>query len=565
MKNRSNRAVWWFQNLKYRSKLNLILILVAVLPLTIVSSFMIRGFRNLLTERELEGLQTSLNQTCNTIERQADILRNLLNYCVFDQDLQAAVYEEQEQNYQTYEYYVNVVDPILNTPRFYHDSVLRMTMYAPNIKVAHDLTLAPLEKISQESWFPALQKNPDGMWVWPDEKREEILCIRRFPGFEITEAYLGIYCSLEGLKEPLYYFQKKGAGILMADEQGRILYTQSDLKNGKEISDLADIEENYFYMKQEIKNVPVSVYIFMEHAGIYSGFYVMMRMVILVVVICLVIIWTVSRYMSRMLVRKIEHLTGCVRQVENGNLTVEIEDEAQDEIGILICSFKDMLAQINRLIKEVYESKIAQQNLEMEALQAQINPHFLYNTMSLINWKAISVGEEDISRVTLALSDFYRTTLSKGKKFTTVAGEIKNVQSYLEIQLMMHDYDFQVEYDIDETLASYEILKLILQPMAENALEHGLDVRESGEKKLKISCLQDAENIIFTVADNGVGMDEETLRNLTRTEAKGYGVKNVNDRLALLYGEDYALDIKSRRGEGTIVTVKIPKRMAKEG
>ncbi len=563
MRNRYNRLIFRFQNLKYRSKLNLILILVAILPLIIVSSFMVKGFRSILTEREMEGLQTSLKQTCSTLDGQADILLNLLNYCVFDKDLQSVIQQKQEQDYQTYDYYVNVVDPILNTPRFYHDSVLRMTMYAANIEVAHDLTLAPLQEISEESWFSDVRENPDGVWVWPDEKREEILCIRSFPGFELSEAYLGIYCSLESLKEPLYYFQKKGAGILMADEQGQILYAQSDLKDGKEIRELTDIEENYFYIKQEMEHVPVSVYIFMEHGGIYSGFYDMMRTVILVVLICLAVIWTVSRSMSRLLVKKIERLTTCVREVEHGNLEVVIEDEAQDEIGVLIHSFKDMLAQINRLIREVYESRIAQQNLEMEALQAQINPHFLYNTMSLINWKAISVGEEDISRVTQALSDFYRTTLSKGKKYITVAGEIKNVQSYLEIQLMMHDYDFEVEYEIDETLASYQILKLILQPMVENALEHGLDVREDGDKKLKITCQQDAEDIIFKVADNGVGMDEETLQNLTKTEADGYGIKNVNERLALLYGEAYTLDIRSRCGKGTIVTIKIPKRMVK--
>ncbi len=563
MKNRNNRLIVWFQNLKYRSKLNLILILVAILPLIIVSSFMIRGFRSILTEREMEALQTSLNQTCSTLDGQADILLNLLNYCVFDQDLQTVIQEKQQQNYQTYDYYVNVIDPILNTPRFYHDSVTRMTMYASNIEVEHDLTLAPLSQISKESWFPAVQKNPDGVWVWPDEKREEILCIRKFPGFESTEAYLGIYCSLENLKEPLYYFQKKGAGILMADEQGQILYAQSDLGNGKEIHELADIEENYFYIKQNLEQVPVSVYIFMEHGGIYSGFYDMMRTVVLVVIICLAIIWIVSRSMSRFLVKKIEDLTTCVREVETGNLEIAIEDEARDEIGVLIRSFKDMLAQINRLIREVYESRIAQQNLEMEALQAQINPHFLYNTMSLINWKAISVGEEDISRVTQALSDFYRTTLSKGKKYITVAGEIKNVQSYLEIQLMMHDYDFEVEYEIDETLASYQILKLILQPMVENALEHGLDLREESGKKLRITCQQDAEDIIFTVEDNGVGMDEDTLRSLTKREANGYGIKNVNERLALLYGEAYALKITSRCGEGTVVKINIPKQMAK--
>lgn len=565
MKKWSKKRICWFQELKYRKKLNLVLILVGLLPLIIVSAFMIHGFRNMLTDKELESMGVSLNQTCDTIDRQVDIYTNLLNYVVFDNELQEVLEREQAQDFQSYNNYVNIVDPILTTPKFYHDGISRLTIYSDNITISHDTTLAPLTEIQEKRWFEELKKTPGGIWAWPDQGRSEILLIRKFPGYRATEAYLGLYCDLESLIEPLHFFKKDGAGILLVDDQDKILYSQSYLKNTEEITSIDEIEENYPHMERKIEDLPLYIYIYMDRSSVYSGFYNTMGTVIWIVLICLAVIFIISRSMSRLLVKRIEHLTTCINQVESGNMEIDIEDTSSDEIGVLIRSFRNMLDQIQRLISEVYESKITQQKLEMQALQAQINPHFLYNTLSLINWKAISVGEDDISMITLALSDYYRTTLNKGENFITISGEMVNIQSYLAIQLIMHDYEFDVKYQVDSSLGEYRMPKLILQPLIENALEHGLDVKEEGDKKIIISCQQNDEDIIWTVEDNGVGMDQETAQNLIKTHAKGYGVKNVNDRLALLYGENYELYIESCPGEGTKVTIHIPKRSPSEG
>lgn len=545
--------------------MNLVLVLVGLLPLVIVSAFMIRGFRKMLTEKELESMEVSLNQTCDTIDRQVEIYTNLLNYIVFDNELQEILEREETQDYQSYNNYVNIVDPILTTPKFYHDGISRLTIYSDNVTIAHDTTMAPLDEIRDKQWFEELRNTPGGIWVWPDEGRDEILLIRKFPGYRETEAYLGLYCELENLMEPLYFFKKDGSGILLTDDQDQILYAQSYLEDPQEISAIGEIEETYPHMSRKIEDLPLYTYIYMDRSSVYSGFYKTMGNIIWVVLICLAVIIIISGSMSRLLVKRIEHLTTCINQVESGNMEIDIEDSSSDEIGIMIRSFRKMLAQIQRLISEVYESKITQQKLEMTALQAQINPHFLYNTLSLINWKAISVGEDDISMITLALSDYYRTTLNKGENFITVSGEMVNIQSYLAIQLIMHDYEFDVKYQVDSSLGEYRMPKLILQPLIENALEHGLDVKEEGEKKIIISCRQSETDIIWTVEDTGVGMDDDTAQNLIKTNAKGYGVKNVNDRLALLYGENYELYIESCLGEGTKVTIHIPKSGPSEG
>lgn len=553
MKRWIEKGVDWIRNLKYRRKLNLVLILVGLLPVIIIGGYMIYGFRELLGEKEYESMEVSLNQASATIDKQLEIYSNLLNYIVFDRDLQEILDREQTQDYASYSNYVNVVDPILNTPKFYHDSIKKITIFSEDIKIPHDITLAPLADIQGKNWFKQLRQASDAIWVWPDENHDEILAIRSFPGYRTTEAYLGIYCELNRLMEPLQYFEKEGAGILLVDEKNQTLFCNALGDEESEVQGVEEIESSYRYMKRRIQDLPLYIYIYMGEEAIYSGFYEMLGRIVFVVIVSLLSILVISRAMSGLLVKRIENLTTCVNQMDTGNMKINVEDRSLDEVGILIRSFHKMLNQIQRLISEVYQSKITQQELEMQALQAQINPHFLYNTLSMINWKAISAGEEDISKITLALSDFYRTTLNKGNNFITIAGEVLNIKSYLEIQLMMHDYEFEVEYQIDESVGSYQMPKLILQPLVENALEHGLDMKEDGEKRLVLSCQQNQEDVVWTVQDNGVGMNESMVSNLVKTHATGYGVKNVNDRLALLYGESYVLHIESYPGEGTRV------------
>ena len=221
-----------------------------------------------------------------------------------------------------------------------------------------------------------------------------------------------------------------------------------------------------------------------------------------------------------------------------------------------------MVCTINNLINEVLLSKIRQQKYEIEILQSQINPHFLYNSLSLINSKAIIAGQNDISQMARLLSTFYRTMLNKGKQITTIASELENTKSYIAIQQMMHSQSFDVVYDIDENILEYPIPNLLLQPLAENAIIHGLDHRElPGKAILSISCYQESQDIIFKVMDNGCGMSDEECEQILTKDSKGYGVKNVHQRIQLYYGEEYGLVFHSTKGMGTYALIKISRKI----
>ena len=252
-------------------------------------------------------------------------------------------------------------------------------------------------------------------------------------------------------------------------------------------------------------------------------------------------------------------LTADIRSVDGEKMEVGITSHRKDEIGILIRSYGHMMQRIQDLIQENYETKIAQKEFEMKALQAQINPHFLYNSLSMINWKAIEAGENEISKITLALSSFYRTTLNKGKTMNTIQNAVDNIKAYLSLQLYMHDNNFQVHYDIDPDTEDYDIPLLIFQPFVENALEHGLDLKEDDDRQIWIIISQDEKEIFIRIRDNGIGMDAETARHILEYDTKGYGVKNVNDRMKLHYGEEYKIKVESVEGVGTSVLLRFPK------
>ena len=260
------------------------------------------------------------------------------------------------------------------------------------------------------------------------------------------------------------------------------------------------------------------------------------------------------------MVSGLERLTENMNQIHLGFRKVTVSSDFNDEIGVLIRSFRRMMDQMNHLITEVYEGKIKLQNSEMKALQAQINPHFLYNSLSIINWKALEAGEDEISRVTLALSIYYRTSLNRGETMTTVSKEIDNIRSYLKIQLIMHDHEFQVVEEIAEGLEDYSTPKLILQPLVENAIDHGLDVSEKEEKILWITVRDEKESIFFEVRDNGVGMEQEKAEQILTYKSSGYGVRNVYERIHVLYGEKGEMKAESVPGEGTRVYIRIPKK-----
>lgn len=246
-----------------------------------------------------------------------------------------------------------------------------------------------------------------------------------------------------------------------------------------------------------------------------------------------------------------------------GDFTVTPIKTNNTEIQTLDDGFNDMIGRINALVEHVKEDQIALRRAEFELLQAQINPHFLYNTFDSIIWLAEAHKNMEVVKMTTNLSTFFRNSLSKGKDIISLAVEKEQVESYLEIQQIRYTDILEYEIDIPNELLEYTIPKLTLQPLVENALYHGIK-NKRGKGKIMITGKIQENDILLQIKDNGTGMSIEQLEALRagiyEDKHTGLGLVNVHKRLKLYCGEQYGLLFDSILGEGTIVTVQIPKQ-----
>ena len=273
--------------------------------------------------------------------------------------------------------------------------------------------------------------------------------------------------------------------------------------------------------------------------------------------------YTLSYFISTSTVKRIVLLMKKMRSVQDGNLDVSIASQSQDEVGKLMVSFNYMVKRISLLVEEQYQSGKEIKNLELKALQAQINPHFLYNTLEMINWKAIDNNVPEIAVIAKSLAKFYKLSLNKGKDIVSIEDEISHIKNYVQIQNLRFDNRIKLILDIETEIYQYYILKITLQPIIENSILHGiLENRDKLDGIIKLTGRFENEDIILIIQDNGVGMTEEKASSLltgeSTSESHGYGVRNINQRIQLCYGQQYGLTYHSSPGQGTVVEIRIP-------
>ncbi len=231
------------------------------------------------------------------------------------------------------------------------------------------------------------------------------------------------------------------------------------------------------------------------------------------------------------------------------------------EVRELSDSFGHMVLRIQQLMSTVREEEINLRKTELKALQAQINPHFLYNTLDSIAWMCEQGRNTDAVKMVHALARLFRISISKGNELIPIAKEIEHAESYLQIQKYRYKNQFTYEFDVDPTCLNYYCNKITLQPIIENAINHGLDLLVD-EGRITVRVYPDGEDIVFTVQDNGVGMSEEQVASILHQDPKdrtGIGIKNVNDRLQIYFGKQYGLHITSELDVGTCVEIRMPK------
>lgn len=564
------KLLHWFNGIKLRYKLAIFYSLFCFLPVMLLFWLSFLQMRSIIDDKGKMNLQSYLQQSVSSMDRTLDGYNSLSDYIAFDRTLAEVFSMEYGTPYEQYEQLTQKVDPILRTASYFHGGMQQITIYTDNGMVKHDTTVAPVSEIEETDWYQKTLEHPGLNW-FANYQEETLFSARKLAFSGAREGVNILYMDVDYQKLFTPYAETliSECGLYITDQDGKLVFEESRFSGKNQNYDLTYSEfleqrdrgsTDYIILCEQSNTTGWTVWLYqpvglageaMRPIGVMAG------VTILICIFAAVLAYFIT---SGMVSSRIERLTHFMQEVQEGSMDMQMESDDRDEIGMLYRGFGSMMKRIRTLINEVYLSKITQKEAELKALQAQINPHFLYNTLSLINWKALAAGEEDISRMTLALSTFYRTALNRGRNVLQVETELSNTRAYLEIQSMLHDGDFDYEIEAQTEILQCESLNLILQPLVENAINHGIEEKTDGRGKITVRGWKEDNCVWFMVEDNGVGMEQEVADKILTMESKGYGVRNVDERIRLCYGEKYAMKVESVVGKGTKMTIHFPAR-----
>lgn len=559
------------KGMRLKSKLAMVYILAGFLPIVVILFVNYFQMRSVFKSQEKNTLYSFIKRSVLDLDDEFKKYAELAKLITNDEnvnDILSTIYLDDNRINEKFD---QSVAPSLDTFIYFHNEVSKITIYTDRIVDYKNKYLAPIEELKKADWYESIADSRNNNWIaGTDEKT--IVLVRKMQSLEENgiNGYFYEKINYDNVFEDLSENISDNYGICVSDRLGQNIYSYDTFtdKNKKYNLSLPEItkkypdkNKDYFIVKKTIPETGWNVWLYKPEKLMGTSIRQINIITFGGTLVCLVATFMCIRFTAIFVTTRIGKLQKAVARVEKEDFSYTLNTTSQDEIGELITSFSKMERKLNYLINEVYKSRIKEKEYEMKALQAQINPHFLYNTLSLINWKAIEAGKRDISKITLALSAFYRTSLNKGNNITHISGEIENMRSYLSIQLMLHDDGFDVTEDIDDSVLRYTCPNLILQPLIENAIDHGIDVMpEDRRGVISVICKDMDTYIQFVIKDNGIGMTKEQTVKILTKDSKGYGVRNVNERLKLCYGEEYPMIIKSKENTGTEVIITIPKK-----
>jgi len=445
-------------------------------------------------------------------------------------------------------------------------------------------------------WFP-LQRDgifTRGEWVIPFVWR---FSLAEYSGKSYRWQYLVVQISRDALENAVldsfvsvdHAFVVDSFGNLIIGSEADYAATRESLQAVDEPSterwetDIRYAGEEYMAMHSSLEVNGWQIYILKNKTEILRSLENLRKLIVETMTILIAVGMGVLVLLIRQMTHSLYSLAQRMQSVREGDLTARFVYPKRDEIGELAGSFNYMLDEIETLMDKQQQmievlrqerDRVAlmqkqKRKAELRALQAQINPHFLYNTLNTITWQAVASGDEEISQLSHALGRFFRLSLSRGAEVIPVRDEIDHVRNYLLIQQIRYGDKLSYELDADETLCGCPVIKLVLQPLVENAIYHGIKLKE-GAGHIRVSVRpergEDGQRLMaFSVEDDGVGIEPERLRRMNEDlgraisrQSEGYGIYNVNERIRLYYGEAYGLCYESEPHVGTTVRFLVP-------
>ncbi|WP_046176118.1 cache domain-containing sensor histidine kinase [Domibacillus indicus] len=577
-------------NIPIKHKLVVLLLVITILPSIIISSLIAVTVERVIEEQVTDNTLQLIGQVNKTLEYYAGNMQNVSYLLSFDPNVEAFLEAggTEQGNY-------NVRQFMQRLTTLYPEVAGILAVNNTGESISNELYAQPGQNLTQEDWY---KQAVEGAGIFkmighPKDRsisshvhyrEDEVVSVVRAildPDTKQVKGVILIDLKLRVIAEAARNINTGKAGYLMVlDENGEAVYTpEPSLLTGIPASRFKEKaagsfsafikgeERQLIYQNQPFTNW-TTVGVFSTKESVVEvrriNFFVVC-FIFLIFFVAITAAYVLSNSMSRPILR----LISFVQKVEAGDLAARYKDNRKDEIGVLGRSLNRMLLQIQKLMSLNKEQEQKKREAELRSLQAHIKPHFLYNTLDTINWMARKRGAEDVASVVDSLSTLFRIGLSKGHDIISIQDEMTHIKSYLTIQKARYKdklhYEIQVEPEVEEAA----VLKLVLQPVVENAIYHGIKERR-GPGRLKISVFEQQGQLRLTVEDDGAGMTEERLEQIRAKLASvraektmqetdfGYGMMNVQARIQLAFGSEYGIRIESCLGTGTKVEIALP-------
>lgn len=550
-------------NITIRLRFLLISILISVIPTLMLGTVSFISARDMLSNQAMASLVSKTEQNKEMIDTLFNRVEASLRGIAFSTSITTTINMEYGSVVVLKETVDEVINPLISLTVNSNDDYKNMTIYTSNDLPGYNAMLQPIENIyTMDNRISPALGSYEVYWSF---SKNDVFASLMF--LNLINKNLQSVISLELDADSIYQrLILPEYNICVYNKEGDILFKNDDDMPIDDSSPFESISRGGGYLKLNGKNnmairgesdngeIVFYYYAPVENLVIDSD-NILTTTMLFAMSMCMVVV-ILSFWFSSKLSKPLKKLVDTFNVVESGNFDIKLENNNRDEIGDLTRKFMHMLNRLKTAIEENNEAHKNAKEAELRALQAQINPHFLYNTLSIINWRAIEFGADELSDIVLTLSTFYRTALNRGSDEITLGEEIVNVKAYTDIRLSMSNNGFDVEYDIDETLLQCRVIKLILQPIVENALDHGIKELSTGRGKIIIRASKNGNELLLEVSDNGEGMSRELADDIISGTAKGYGLKNVNDRLKVKFGNQCGLRIESKKGLGTTVYIE---------
>lgn len=527
-----------FQDLRLRNQMFLSYALVGILPFLIFSICIMALTHHQIRNSAMAHFESTMHNCGAVLQQKANKIDLAMNIVASNTGASEAINTEYASGYDKYYQITNFFDTVIDTVLFTNPELEEARFYVNDTLASIRKNFLPLEALEGQDIFLQIRNSVGTKWFYKDGAFWVYMKIYH-PANPKEYAVMEVMIPKEELLEPAIFSELSYELLLRGDS----VVQSGELPSSNERQTMPVIEGE------------MSLVGYLDFGGnlLFGGAFWAVMLGILAAF--LLLLFTIKTFADGFAGR-IYAINRLLSITVKNNFSDTLPEEYHDEIGQLTATINQMIRETKQLIQDVYEGQIKQREYEMKALQAQMNPHFLYNVLSAINWHALTTNNTSISEIVTSLSKFYRTALNQGSNVTTVENELENIRAYLKIQQSIHNGSFDVEYEIDPKALRCQMPNLIIQPIVENAIEHGIDLKTEGRGLLCIQVHRDEDWIQFEISDNGVGIPEEKMEDLLKRDSKSYGLRNVNKRLELFYRDRYRFEFFCE--DGTTFLLRLP-------